>query len=391
MTALVEERRLDVLDGLRGIAVLLVLWYHVWEISWLPAPAPWLEFIPETGFIGVHLFFFLSGFVIALPFVRAAFAGTKAPTWGLFAWRRARKILPSYWLSILVAYAIGYAQTQGSHPFADVVTHLLFIHTWFAPTAGAINGVLWTLAVEVEFYVIFPLVWWCFKRSPWITAGVMIAPAWAWRAWVYAHFYNADFVQIYENLPGYLDIFACGLLAAHVYVNYGARIGTRIATRGLRIAATLLAIAGFAYLVILLEGIFGYRLADQWAYVWQINRRPLFGLAFAAMALGSLLALRPWRALIGNRVFLFLGAISYNLYLYHQMLARELLLWHIPPSSGADSHFDPQWQVAYTGLTFALCIAQAALVTYLFERPLMRLRPHDFVAFMSRLRRGTGT
>ena len=45
--------------GLRGVAVLLVLWYHVWEISWLPAPLPWLQFVPETGFVGVHLFFLL--------------------------------------------------------------------------------------------------------------------------------------------------------------------------------------------------------------------------------------------------------------------------------------------------------------------------------------------
>ena len=66
-----EDARLGVLDGLRGIAVLLVLWYHVWEISWLATP-PWLAFLPATGFIGVHLFFFLSGFVISYPFIRYA-------------------------------------------------------------------------------------------------------------------------------------------------------------------------------------------------------------------------------------------------------------------------------------------------------------------------------
>ena len=61
--ALHEPRRLGVLDGLRGIAVLLVLWYHIWEISWLQ-PVSWLVFVPATGFLGVTLFFFLSGFVI---------------------------------------------------------------------------------------------------------------------------------------------------------------------------------------------------------------------------------------------------------------------------------------------------------------------------------------
>ena len=51
--ALHEPRRLGVLDGLRGIAVLLVLWYHIWEISWLQPP-PALAFVPATGFFGRH-------------------------------------------------------------------------------------------------------------------------------------------------------------------------------------------------------------------------------------------------------------------------------------------------------------------------------------------------
>ncbi|MFY9662924.1 MAG: acyltransferase family protein, partial [Candidatus Cybelea sp.] len=126
-----SEARLGVLDGLRGIAVLLVLWYHVWEISWL-SPGWWLEFLPATGFVGVHLFFFLSGFVITYPFIRSVQRATPQPSWRHFAWRRFIKIVPSYVLSIAVAYAIGYAQVQpGASVIPDVVTHLLFIHTWF--------------------------------------------------------------------------------------------------------------------------------------------------------------------------------------------------------------------------------------------------------------------
>jgi peptidoglycan/LPS O-acetylase OafA/YrhL len=105
--ALHEESRLDVLDGLRGVAVLLVLWYHVWEISWLNAPFAWLQFVPETGFVGVHLFFFLSGFVIVYPFVRAAASGRHQPSWGHFAWRRFIQIFPSYALAIVVAVGRG--------------------------------------------------------------------------------------------------------------------------------------------------------------------------------------------------------------------------------------------------------------------------------------------
>jgi peptidoglycan/LPS O-acetylase OafA/YrhL len=367
---LLEEKRLGVLDGLRGIAVLLVLWYHIWEISWLPAPVSWLQFVPETGFIGVTLFFFLSGFVIAYPFVRANEQNRAQPSWSHFAWRRFLKIVPSYVLSIVVAYALGYAQSQpnaGTVP--DVLTHLLFIHTWFPDRYGTINGVLWTLAVEVEFYCLFPLIWQTFKRAPWLTAGSMIAIAWAWRAW-FAHCCMQNLFPAYEeNLPGYLDIFACGMIASYIFV----RFGDRVRAARWNLVAPLAALAGIVVLVALLQSLFGFRLADQWAGVWQIDKRPLLGGSFALIAVGSLLAPSWWQLLFDNPPLRFLAAISYNLYLYHQMLARELLKWQIPPYIGNDPHFDPEWEVRYTQIAFVVTIAQAALVTYVFERPLLRL------------------
>ena len=69
----------------------------------------------------------------------------------------------------------------------------------------------------------------------------------------------------------------------------------------------------------------------------------------------------------------FLAAISYNLYLYHQIVARELIWHHIPPYTG-NPHHNAQWQAQYTGLAFAAAIAVATATTYLFERPLLRLK-----------------
>jgi peptidoglycan/LPS O-acetylase OafA/YrhL len=366
-----SERRLGVLDGLRGIAILLVLWYHVWEITWLPAPAPWLQFVPETGFIGVHLFFFLSGFVISYPFVRALLANAASPSWGHFAWRRFTKIVPSYLLSIAVAYAIGYAQIQ---PYAatvpDVLAHVLFVHTWFPTTYGTINGVLWTLAVEIEFYCTFPLVWWCFSRSPWLSTAAMIAVAWLWRAWMWHCCAAGLFDQWSENLPGYLDIFAFGMLAAYLFV----RLRERASSRMVRSAALLLALAGAVWAVALLRMAWSARLEPHWPYSWQIDMRWLFGLAFAMLALGSLLAPRWWQHLLDNAPLRFMAAISYNLYLYHQMIAREFLMHRIPPYEGI-AHADLSWQRDYTALAFGVTILQAAAITYCFERPLLRLPP----------------
>ena len=367
-----SAQRLDVLDGLRGIAVLLVLWYHVWEISFLPAPWPWLEFVPETGFIGVHLFFFLSGFVISYPFLRARLAGTPKPTWLHFAWRRFIKIAPSYLLSILVAYAIGYAayMNTGAPWWREVLTHLLFIHTWFPDTYGAINGVLWTLSVEVEFYAIFPLVWWAFSRQPWITAALMFAVAFIWRAWAFSCCQHSTFEQLEENLPGYLDLFASGMLCAYLFLR-GFPV---IEARKLRAWTPLLALAGVVAAVLLLQNLYDHRTDDQWSAVWQIRNRGWLALSFVALGLGALLSPRPVQRVLANPVLLFLAYVSYNLYLYHQIGARDLLALHFPPYTG-DPHASVLWQWSYTGIAFAAAVLVAWLVTTQFERRIMRLRP----------------
>jgi peptidoglycan/LPS O-acetylase OafA/YrhL len=365
-------KRLDVLDGLRGIAVLLVLWYHIWEISWYPAPWPWLEFVPETGFVGVHLFFFLSGFVISYPFLRGQFGGKSAPSWLHFYYRRFIKIVPSYLLSMIIAFAIGYAAVVrygGTPVWQEIATHLLFIHTWWQSTYGSINGVLWTLAVEVEFYAIFPLVWWCFKRNGWVTAAAMIVISLAWRAWTAQCCFNTSMPLLAENLPGYLDIFACGMLCAMLFVRYGSALKTPRFTWSMAGVALI----GWVGLVLLLQGMFGYRLHPQWEVAGTLYTRALFGFSFAAIAIGSLCAPRVFQVLVANPPLRFLAIVSYNLYLYHQMIAREMVTWHLPPFAGSDPHFDPHWQLTYTLIALVATIIQAAFVTWVFERPIMRL------------------
>ena len=141
----------------------------------------------------------------------------------------------------------------------------------------------------------------------------------------------------------------------------------------MRFVGLAAAIGGVVFLVALLENLYAYRFYDQWSGVWQIDNRPLLGAAFAAITLGSLASPRWWQILLDNFVLRFMAAISYNLYLYHQLVARELFQHGIPAYRG-DPHYDPQWQTRYTEAAFAMTIAQAAIVTYCFERPLLRLK-----------------
>lgn len=350
------QGRLGVLDGLRGIAVLLVLWYHVWQISWLPAPFSWMQFVPETGFEGVDLFFYISGFVIVYPFVKAMIAGDAQPAWSHFAYRRMMKIVPSYVLSIVVAIAIGYAHfANAGQAVRDIGTHLLFIHTWSYSTYGSINGVLWTLGVEVEFYAIFPLLWLAFKHYPWITAAAMTAVSLLYRIHAQQCCLHDWMGLLVFNLPGYLDVFAAGMISALLYIRL-----RDVKTPWLPAMATLLAAGGFALFAMLLENLWAIRAQSDWPTLWQIDNRTFVAIAFLLMGVGSLLAMGAWQRVLASPVLLFFAAISYNLYLYHQMLARLLVRLHLSP-------------IAFTLTAFAVSIAAATAVTYLFERPLLRL------------------
>jgi peptidoglycan/LPS O-acetylase OafA/YrhL len=363
--------RLAPLDGLRGIAILLVVWYHVWQITWLPAPNPALEFLPETGFAGVDLFFFLSGFVISYPFLVARDAGTAQPGWRHFAARRFIKIVPSYVLSMIVLFATGYAHFDSAGDAAtSIAAHLVFIHTWWQATFGSINGVLWTLAVEVQFYLLFPLVWWCFRRRALVTAGALVAIALAWRYASAQCCLHTTMPLMVENLPGYIDLFAAGMLSALTYVRFHQRVRGALAAS----AATSVAIGGIALFWLLAQNLYDDRLADMWPYAWQIGYRSAWAFAFFLIATGTLFGVRWWQHAVGNPLLIFCGAISYNWYLYHQAIARGLLAAHLPPYVTANAVNDPHWQLAFTALAFALSLVQAAALTFLFERPLLKLR-----------------
>jgi len=372
---LVRGGRIATIDGLRGIAIVLVVWLHVWQISWQSATIPLIHFsfqpIAETGFLGVALFFFISGFVLTLPYVQAHLAGTAPPSLRHFAGRRFLKIVPSYVLCIAVMIAIGYqTYASASDAVRDVGFHLLFIHDWFGVTNGSINSVMWSLGVEVQFYVLFPLLILAFVRKPLWTGLALFAVANGWRWWAELSPSHYFIEQRLEQLPAYVDLFAAGMLAAYAYVAVALR-RPQLAQR--RWAFTALSVAGFAALVVLANDCYHHTPDKEWPQTWMVHWRSAFALACCAAGLGSLFAVRGFQLVLANRVLLFLAAISYNLYLWHQPLARELQKLHLPPYATADPHGDPHWMFVFNFVALPVAIAVAALITYGFEQPILRL------------------
>lgn len=371
---LVRGGRIATIDGLRGIAIALVVWFHLWQLSWQSTAVPLvnvsLQPIAETGFLGVAVFFFISGFVLMLPYAQAHLAGTPPPSLRHFFGRRFLKIVPSYVLAIALMIALGFqTYANAGEALRDVGLHLLFVHDWFAVTNVSIDGVMWSLGVEIQFYVLFPLLVIAFVRRPVLATFTLFALANGWRVWCLLsnHYY---YEQKLAQLPGYIDFFAAGMLGAFAYVAIATR-HPDLARR--RWAFTALSAAGFVALYLLANNCFAHRTDHEWPQLWAVEWRSAIALACLAIGLGSLFAVRGYQLALANRALLFLAAISYNLYLWHQPLARVLLEHQLPPYATADPHDDPRWRLAYFLLALAVGIVVASVITYGVEQPVLRL------------------
>jgi peptidoglycan/LPS O-acetylase OafA/YrhL len=151
-----ERPRLVVLDGLRLVAALAVLAYHYTAIAhvW---HRPATEVFPSQpfahGWLGVHLFFLISGFVICMS------GWDRGP--GSFLLSRAVRLYPAYWLSVVVV-AAGLAVFPGL-PWRPSTSDVLVNFTMFQDAVGVpgLADVYWSLWAEVRFYLLFALlVWW---------------------------------------------------------------------------------------------------------------------------------------------------------------------------------------------------------------------------------------
>jgi peptidoglycan/LPS O-acetylase OafA/YrhL len=145
------------IDGLRGIAAFAVVLHHLEGATtlgfgpWAPA---WLEGLLRRGFLGVDIFFVLSGFVIAYS-LRSV-----PPSWGFvgrFALRRSIRLDPPYWASIAIEVTVaalvaaaGYATWKGV-TLPQVLSHLAYVQEFVGHPH--INAVYWTLCFEIQFYL----------------------------------------------------------------------------------------------------------------------------------------------------------------------------------------------------------------------------------------------
>ncbi|MBV8263171.1 MAG: acyltransferase [Candidatus Eremiobacteraeota bacterium] len=371
-----EERpgvsHVAVLDGLRGIAIAGVVWYHAWLVSRISSTLSIghytldLQPLAQAGFMGVDLFFFVSGFCLFYPYARHVFEGKPLPTIADFAVRRAEKILPSYAVALAVfaiAHRSWFAST-GSW-VAHLAAHATFLHPLWFDTFGSISGPFWTLGIEVQFYLLFPLVCYLFRRQPLLMFAGLCVLANGYRLLV-AHLGADTMLYPISQLPGVIDVFGSGMLAAYA-IAYARRLPLG---RRSRLVATSVTIAAVIAMVLLVQRLAAVAAAtgDPGQYQWVNAHRPLFAALFLICGVGSTIALPGWQRLVAQPALVYLAAISYNLYLWH----LEVIVWyqtHLSPFIRDVLHLPVASDLV---LPMVLSLVVATLATRVVERPFLK-------------------
>ena len=372
-----DPRHVDVLDGFRALFVLLVGWYHIWQQGWLSPTFVLsgrvisLDFLLRSGYLWVDGLILLSGFLLYLPYAQ----GKGSPSIRAFYKRRLIRILPSYLLCILPLFVIALAKGQyPSSPDAlkDLLAHLTFTHNLFpfSTLQTPLNGALWTLAVEMQFYLIFPFLARAFQKKPALTYCVLAAAAFLFRGFAAR---QADTTLWVNQLPAFLDVYANGFLAASVFVSLRKKLGNGKTEKKLGLFFTVVFVLCLCLLISLCRAQAasnGYEAIRR----GQLDRRFSLSVLLSAAMVSAAFSLTAVRFLLGNPLMRVLSAISFQFYIWHQMIAVQLRAWHFPPSLSPApwQDYEYPWQVKFTLCCFALALIWAALITYLFEKPIAR-------------------
>ena len=311
--------RVAVLDGLRGLAVALVVIYHFHEYISMLWPGQtafgeteWIARAMGFFWIGVDLFYVLSGFFIGSAVLRPQEWQPVA-----FIKNRLARILPAYYVSMFVVLLLlERSMLDNVQGLVNIAMHLLRMHNLQEWSMFAINGPYWTLGVEFTFYVamlgLAPL----FRsRSGWIILPLMLAVCYTWRAGLMAGIPAPERFFFGAQLPGALDEFAAGMAVALIYQRGWL---SRFEQRPL-MAGVLLAFTG-CLLVLVCMTHFVSMQTDYWqSWGTVIFSRTLLCVSFAII-ISAFLVLARNRTLIlvmHYSQLQWLGKVSFSVYLYH--------------------------------------------------------------------------
>jgi peptidoglycan/LPS O-acetylase OafA/YrhL len=363
--------RFAALEGYRGLAALLVVVFHVYQFDRVGFP---LTVYPYAGTPAdyvlrnldsmVDLFLVLSAFLLGLPFARAVLGDAPDQVGRGFLQRRAFRIIPVYMIAVTVVWASRNFALPGD--WRDLLEHLTFTSTFDQKRFFYTIGPAWSLAVEVQFYLLLALLGVGAQRiarrlssrrarAALLLSGVggMAAISIGFKYWfaVVDPRPGTDWTYWF-SLPAKLDVFACGALLAVL-----CALGTRAESTGsrwtLRLGALL--VVGAAFVLRQPNS------TDTWFH-------SVCAVGFALL-LASHVLTKPdrWSASMNWSPFVFLGLVSYSLYLWHEPVLLWLASHGIVPAPSAGAF--PVTAI----VVVAASVIVASLSFYALEKPTMLL------------------
>jgi peptidoglycan/LPS O-acetylase OafA/YrhL len=347
---------LPALDGLRAIAVVAVLFYHA-EMPWMPG-----------GFLGVEVFFVISGYLIT-GLLLAEWRKTGRINLPQFWLRRARRLLPAVFALLIaaLAFAVVFLPTEVASLRGDALAAAFYVSNWWqvfshksyfeAIGRPSLLRHLWSLAVEEQFYVVWPVLLalvlrWLHPRRMALLAVLAVAGAIASSLWMaYLYHPDVDPSRVYYGT----DTRAAGFLigaALAMLLSPGVSAAKAGRARWLWAVLGVLSLVGLGACFVLLDEINPFLYLGGFALVSLLSVIAITAVVYPGTPLLP--------AVLGQRVLKWIGLRSYSIY-----------LWHWPIFAVTRPFIDvPLQGIELLALRFGVTLVLAEVSYRFIERPI---------------------
>jgi peptidoglycan/LPS O-acetylase OafA/YrhL len=365
------RKRLSGLDGIRGLAALYVVFNHIFERTFPGYPAdhsPWWAGWFIYGRFAVVVFIVLSGFSLALSPARH---GWRLDSVSRFAGRRARRILPAYLAALAFSLAVAWLvvpQPGNTAPTGKsvAVNGLLVQNLVRAPSP---NKSFWSMAIEAQLYVAFPLFLLLVRRFGGLVMVASVTILVATVAILSSHVARLHTLVI-QSPPDLAALFAIGIMAAGI-------VGARKERGGLPWHWLALAAAAPVLLAISLEGS-RWTLAPRHLLWVDLALGPAVACLLLGVATGRP---RPFVRLLDSRPIRSLGLSSYSLYLVHAPIVIVVYARIVGPHF----HHGPTAFLVMVAIVVPVTIVLARVFAAVFEQPVLRQRERSQLPLLGHL------
>jgi peptidoglycan/LPS O-acetylase OafA/YrhL len=364
--------RFPLFDSLRAIAALSIFGTHAYFVLTANGSGVLRQYATRLD-VGVFIFFAISGFLLYRPFVRARLGEDDAPAVAAYGWRRLLRIGPAYWVALTVVaiwLQMGSVAEPGNAPWL-----YLFGQSYRPETAIGGLPQAWSLCVEAGFYLFLPIYAFAMRSLPARTgpgrlrgelaglAALTIA-GFAFTGLALANGATDHFGRfpLHLTLPCYLQVFAVGMCLATLSVWYEDRDLPAWLRPLDRLPGLAWAVALVAFWAVSTRiGLDGHT-GEKVSAAQYLGRTALYSVVALGVVLPAVFGDQTRgavRRLLANRVLLWVGLVSYSLFLYHVAVVIQVDRWNVPGG-------------AVVALVMSLAIAAASY--YAIERPALKLK-----------------